>query len=137
VSCQISVHRVGQRLARGRQGSWQQCAAVYRHSLRRLNTINDSQKKKKKNSNRLKTEDKRQKTTPSTTKTLPHISFIHSFTPFAPCITQTTLPNSIHFSSRPNDTSQWHTLLIPSKRHFPTASHIPPRRHQRHLPQRH
>ena len=30
------------------KGSWQQCAAVHRHSLYRLNTINDSLKKKKK-----------------------------------------------------------------------------------------
>ena len=31
----------------GERGSWQQCAAVPRHSLDRLNTSNDSFKKKK------------------------------------------------------------------------------------------
>jgi len=30
------------------RGSWQQCAAVHRHSLDRLNTINDSLKKETK-----------------------------------------------------------------------------------------
>ena len=43
------VHRERGRDWPGRcEGSWQQCAAVHRHSLYRLNTINDSLKKKKK-----------------------------------------------------------------------------------------
>jgi len=36
----------------GERGSWQQCAAVHRHSLHRLNTINDSPPKKKKDRGR-------------------------------------------------------------------------------------